>query len=111
MPDAAIGLVETNGDLVYMPELLRVKGTVLLSMPAPRVDEAEASLTQSLELCRGQGARAGELRTAIDLARLVAAQGRREAAGALLQPIYDQFDEGLDTADLKSAAMLLATLR
>jgi hypothetical protein len=34
-----------------------------------------------------------------------------EGVRALLQPVYDQFDEGLDTADLKSAAGLLATLR
>jgi hypothetical protein len=40
-------------------------------------------------------------------------QGRAcmEGVRALLQPVYDQFDEGLDTADLKSAAGLLATLR
>ena len=111
MVDDGIHLVETNGDMINMPELLRVKGNVLFSMPEPRVDEAEASLIHSLELSRKQGARAGELRTAIDLARLTAAQGRREDARALLQPIYDQFDEGLDTADLKSAARLLATLR
>jgi hypothetical protein len=41
----------------------------------------------------------------------MAAQGRREDARALLQPVYDHFDQGLDTADLKSAAHLLATLR
>ena len=109
--DEGIDLVETNGDMINMPELLRVKGAVLFSMPEPRVDEAEASLIHSLELSRKQGARASELRTAIDLARLMAAQGRREEARALLQPMYDQFDDGLDTADLKSAAHLLATLR
>lgn len=109
--DDGINLVETNGDMINMPELLRVKGTVLFSMPKPRVDEAEASLIHSLELSRKQGARASELRAAIDLTRLMEAQGRREDARALLQPVYDQFDEGLDTADLKSAARLLATLR
>jgi hypothetical protein len=44
-------------------------------------------------------------------ASLKAAQGRREDARALLQAVYDRFDEGLDTADLKSAARLLAGLR
>ena len=111
MVDDGIDLVETNGDMINMPELLRVRGTVLFSMPEPRVDEAEASLIHSLELSRKQGARASELRTAIDLARLMAAQGRREDARALLQPVYDQFYEGLNTVDLKSAARLLATLR
>ena len=109
--DDGIRLVETNGDIINMPELLRVKGTFLSSMPQPRVDEAEATLIRSLELSRRQGARAGELRTAIDLARLMTTQGRREAARALLQLVHSQFDEGFDTADLKSAATLLATLR
>jgi hypothetical protein len=41
---------------------------------------------------------------------LLAAQGRPENARALLQPVYDQYVEGFDTADLKAAERLLATL-
>jgi hypothetical protein len=109
--DDGIRQVETNGDLIHMPELLRVKGTLLLSMPEARVDQAEMHFIQSLELSRQQGARACELRTAIDLAELMAAQGRRQAALALLEPLFAWFKEGHDTADLKSAERLLATLR
>jgi predicted ATPase len=101
--------VETSGDLVYMPELLRVKGGLLLSMPQPNAGEAEACFIQSLEWSRRQGARAWELRTAINLAALLADQGRRES-GALLQPVFEQFTEGSETADLKAAQQLLATL-
>jgi predicted ATPase len=50
------------------------------------------------------------LRTAIDLAGLLADQGRREGSRALLRPVFEQFAEGLDTADLKAAERLLATL-
>jgi hypothetical protein len=50
------------------------------------------------------------LRTAIDLAALWAAQGQRDRARANLQPIFEQFVEGFDTADLKAAEHLLATL-
>jgi predicted ATPase/DNA-binding winged helix-turn-helix (wHTH) protein len=106
-----IRLAQANGDMIYMPELLRLKGNLLLSMPQPSVDEAEIQFVHSLELSRQQGARACELRTATDLAKLMAAQGRRERARTLLEPIFAQFDEGLDTADLKSAERLLATLR
>ena len=65
-----------------MPELLRVKGSLLLSMPQPSGDEAEMCFMQSLELSRRQGARAWELRTAIDLAALLGRSGtlRRRAA-------------------------------
>ena len=106
-----IQLVEANGDLVHMPEVLRVKGSVLISMPQLRRHEAETCFIQSLDWSRRQGARSWELRTAIDLAALWAAQGQLERARAVLQPIVEAFVEGLDTADLKAAGHLLATLR
>jgi predicted ATPase/DNA-binding winged helix-turn-helix (wHTH) protein len=102
--------VETNGDAAYMPELLRVKGRLLLSKSQSNAAEAELSFMQSLELSRRQGARAWELRTATDLAALFAGQGRSERGRALLQPVFGQFVEGSDTADLKVAERLLATL-
>ena len=61
--------------LSQMPELLRVKASLLLAMPQPNVADAETCLAQSLELSRRQGARAWELRTASDLARLLADRG------------------------------------
>ncbi|MGY8668524.1 winged helix-turn-helix domain-containing protein [Bradyrhizobium sp. UFLA05-109] len=106
----AVLSVTTNGDLIYMPELLRVKGNVLASMPEPNIEEAEAYFTQSLELSRQQEARAWELRTAIDLARLWANRGKSEHGRTLLQPILEQFVEGRDTADPMTAARLLAEL-
>jgi predicted ATPase len=108
--DETIRLVEVNGDRCYMPEALRVKGNVLLSMPQPDGAAAELCFRQSLELSRHQGARAWELRTGIDLASLLAARGQTGTAHALLRPVFEQFVEGLDTADLKAAARLLATL-
>ena len=106
-----ISLVEANGDLVYMPEALRVQGNVLLSMPKRRAHDAEMCFVQSLDWSRRQDARSWELRTAVDLAALWAAQGQRERAHAVLEPIFEAFVEGLDTADLKAAKHLLATLR
>jgi tetratricopeptide (TPR) repeat protein len=108
--DQTIGSVESGGDLCYMPELLRVKGSLLLSMPHRRIDEAETCFTQSLELSRRQGARAWELRTSTDLAALWAERGQFERARELLQPILAQFAEGSDTADVKAAKSLLPTL-
>jgi predicted ATPase len=102
--------VETNSDAAYMPELLRVKGRLLLSKPQSNAGEAELCYMQSLELSRRQGARAWELRTATDLAALFGSQGRSESARALLRPVFEQFTEGSDTADLKAAERVLATL-
>jgi hypothetical protein len=106
-----ISSVEANGDLVYLPEALRVKGGVLLSLPRRRADEAEMCFVQSLDRSRRQGARSWELRTAVDLAILWAGQGQHERARAVLEPVFEAFVEGPDTADLKAAIHLLATLR
>lgn len=108
--DETIRLVEANGDFVYMPELLRVKGSVLLGAQSPDTDAAEACLMKSLEWSRRQDAPAWELRTAIDLAAVMADRGRAEAARALLQPVYGRFAEGASSVDLQSAGRLLATL-
>ncbi|HEX9588507.1 MAG TPA: winged helix-turn-helix domain-containing protein [Bradyrhizobium sp.] len=102
--------VETNGDVLYVPELLRVKGGLLLSTPRPSVEDAGKCFMQSLELSRRQGARAWELRTATDLAALFANQGQSERGRALLQPVFEQFVEGWDTADLKAAERVLSNL-
>jgi predicted ATPase len=89
--------------------LLRAKGNVLLSMGRASAD-AEVCFTRSLELSRRQGARAWELRTATDLAALWAGQGRSADPRALLLSVFEQFAEGAETADLKAAQRLLATL-
>jgi len=108
--DEAIQLVEAKGGISYVPELLRLKGSLLAAMPKPRTKDAETCFAQSLELSRTQGSRAWELRTATDLAALRAGQGRGKDARALLFPVFEQFTEGLDTPDLKAAERLLTTL-
>jgi hypothetical protein len=108
--DETARLVEANGDVTYMPELLRVKGNLLLAMPRSNVKDAEMCFVQSLEWSRRQTARAWELRTAVDLAALLGDQKRTANARSLLQPVFAQFVEGSETADLKAAERLLATL-
>jgi predicted ATPase len=89
--------------------LLRVKGALLLSAPEPSRNEAETYFVQSLELARHQSARAWELRTAIELATLWTNQKRTERARALLQPVFETFEQDSNTEDLKAAKHLLAT--
>ena len=40
----------------------------------------------------------------------MATRGRTADARTLLRPVFDQFVEGFDTADVKAAESLLATL-
>jgi predicted ATPase/DNA-binding winged helix-turn-helix (wHTH) protein len=109
--DERIQQVEVGGETLYVPELLRVKGRVLLSMREPDHREAEICFKESLELSRRQGARAWELRTASDLAKLLADQGQAGNGRTLLHSVYAEFSEGFETADLKAAEGLLATLK
>jgi hypothetical protein len=50
------------------------------------------------------------LRATVGLARLLARQGRRDEARAMLAEIYGWFTEGFDTGDLKDAKTLLDEL-
>ena len=80
-------LIKEKGYTCYLPELLRLEGSILLAMPEHRVEQAEKCFMESLELSRAQGSRAWELRTATNLAAHWAGQGRPEDARALLQPV------------------------
>ena len=51
-----------------------------------------------------------ELRATVSLARLLAKQGKRVEARAMLAEVYNWFSEGFDTADLKEAKALLDEL-
>jgi len=72
---------------------------------------AEDCFNQAREMAREQGALFWELRVALSLARLLRGQGRSADAMGILQPVYDRFTEGFETADLRSAIALLDTLR
>ncbi len=62
--------VESNGDLCYMPELLRIKARLLLNAEPPDVSAAKACLMESLTWSRRQSAGGWERRTQDDLAKL-----------------------------------------
>jgi hypothetical protein len=86
-----------------------LKGLLLVQNPSD-VAEAEQCFRTAIEIARRQSARSIELRAATSLARLLAKQGRRDEARAMLAEIYGWFTEGFDTADLKHAKTLLDEL-
>ena len=93
------------------PELLRIKGELLLLQgTAGATEAAEDLFRQALDGRAEQGALSWELRAATSLARLLRNQGRPADAIACLQPVYDRFTEGFGTADLIAAKQLLDEL-
>jgi hypothetical protein len=110
--EAALAWTERSEDRWVIAELLRIKGELVLLQGAPEAAAAaEGHFRQALDWARRQGALSWELRAATSLARLLRDQGRPADATALLQPIYDRFTEGFDTADLKTAKVLLSSAR
>jgi len=84
------------------PRLLRIKGELILRAGAPQAaTAAEEHFLRSLGWARQQGALSWELRTSTSLARLQQDQGRIAEARSLLQPVYDRFSEGFETADFE----------
>jgi predicted ATPase len=108
----AIDHSEHTQELWQMAELLRIKGELLLLQgPPTAAARVEDHFRKALDWARRQGALSWELRAATSLGRLLRDQGRRADAIALLQPVYDRFTEGFDTADLKAAKALLDVLQ
>jgi predicted ATPase/DNA-binding winged helix-turn-helix (wHTH) protein len=76
----AIDLVHKGGNLVFLPELLRIKGELLAEKFGHDSNDAEECFRKSHDLAIKQSALPWELRTATSLAKF-----KRESVGALEQ--------------------------
>jgi len=122
----ALAAADEHENRPYEAEMHRVKGELLLKQDqfdmrtsqtrllgstsfrlAPNTAEAQNCFQRAIEIARKQSARSLELRATMSLARLLAKQGRRDEARAMLADIYNWFTEGFDTADLRDAKALL----
>jgi tetratricopeptide (TPR) repeat protein len=100
-----------DGQWWYVPELLRIKGGILLRRALDRSTSGAADcLNEASQIARHQGSLSWALRAATSLARLLRNQGRPADAKGILQPVYDRFAEGFGTADLTAAKRLLDEL-
>jgi len=105
---AALDLAESSSERWTLAELFRIEGEIHLA--GENHEEAAASFQRAIEVAHRQGAKSLELRAATSLARLSADQGDGAQAREVLQPVYDWFTEGFETADLKDARALLDRL-
>jgi predicted ATPase len=99
---------ERNEEFWYLPELLRIKGEILLRDGTPQAAQtAETAFLQSLERARKQNVLSWELRAATSLARLWRSIGRLDDGRELLASVYGRFTEGFATPDLRAAKHIL----
>jgi predicted ATPase/DNA-binding winged helix-turn-helix (wHTH) protein len=108
--DRAIARATDSGSTFDMAELLRVKAQILAAMPQYGRAAAMDCLAEALAVAKAQSALALELRSTIDLARLLTDIGLQDQARHDLALVYGRFTEGFDTVDLRMARQLIAEL-
>jgi DNA-binding winged helix-turn-helix (wHTH) protein/energy-coupling factor transporter ATP-binding protein EcfA2 len=117
----ALTMAELNGETYAMPELLRIKGELLLKNTDPprlgdcpagdrnklsAILEAQACFSEAVGIAKQQKTRSWELRAYMSMDRLNTLQGK--ADHTQLSNSYASFTEGYETADLKQARTLLS---
>jgi predicted ATPase len=100
--------VENRGERYCEARLYSLKGELMRIRHSD--PEAERSFRMAIRIAQSQGAKSFELGATANLARLLAKQGRRDEAHAMLANVYNWFTEGFDTTDLKDAKALLDEL-
>jgi predicted ATPase len=103
--------VHDIGDHHWRPELLRLRGELLSLAPSGDQEPAEKAFQEALACAREQKCRLLELRAALSLGRLWAISGEPKQAQGLVAPIYAEYTEGFETADLKDARTFLEELQ
>jgi predicted ATPase/DNA-binding winged helix-turn-helix (wHTH) protein len=98
--------MEQNGQLLFLPEYLRLEAGILA---AKGEAGAEQLYLRAMDMARSQSALAWELRAALGLARLYRDRAP-ERAKLTLMTTYGRFAEGFETADLRSAKSLIDEL-
>ncbi len=109
--DEALACAQRTDERFFEPELLRLKGDLILAQAQPEAQAAaEGAFCQAIHAARTQQSKAWELRAATSMARLLHALGRRNEARAALAGVYGTYEEGLTAPDLLNAKSLLDTL-
>jgi tetratricopeptide (TPR) repeat protein len=111
--DLALAKADRDGEEWCIPDLLCKKGALALREAGPssvRSATAERCFLDALALARKQGALFWELRSALLLARLLLDRERPDDAKRILAPVYSQFVEGFELAELRAAKQLLYAL-
>ncbi len=103
--ETALTISDRNNERWCFPELLRIKGTVLLAQDRPA--EAETLFTKAIAVAEDLGMLSWQLRAANDLAEYLKARSRGPEARAILAPIYSRFTADDDTEDLRRARVFL----
>jgi adenylate cyclase len=111
--DEALALTQRTGEGLYLAELHRLHGELLLASAAreqlsrAQIDCVDKDFRTAIEVADRQEAKALKLRAAISLARLHQGRSNAVESHSLLEQTYLGFSEGLETPDLKEVRQFL----
>ena len=105
--DQAIAIVGETSTMPLLPELLLVKGDLLVAADRANGDGPAPWYRRALESARAREARMSQLRAATRLCRLPQDAADAERSRRLLESVYATFTEGFTTADLTEARGLI----
>ncbi len=108
--DTLVADMNQKGQLLYMPEYLRLEGDILATKGDEVKEEAKSAYQLAVRLARAQSALAWELRATTSLARFYRDRDLDEAE-TILRPVYQRYTEGLETVDVVAAKLLLDELK
>ena len=116
--DEALGEIDRALDVAleidyswFVPEILRVKGELLLLRGTDDSTTIENIFYRSLNHAQNHQAIYWQLSTAISTAELMFGQGRVAEARGLLAPLYNRLTEGFSAPRVKHAEALLSRLQ
>ena len=100
-----------TGERFWQPELLRLKGELLMAQDPCATDEAEQSFREAIEQAKCEGARLLGLRASVSLGRLLCRTGRNNQARVLISGFFGGLDRSRWTEpDISEANALLEEL-
>jgi predicted ATPase len=108
--DEALQIGMANQGKILAPEIIGMKGDLLLAIDAKNAPEAEGLFQFALNIAQEVKAPMLELRVAMKLSRLWQAQDKTEPARTLLSAAYAKMTEGFAMADLMQAQAILKEL-
>ncbi len=106
----ARAIAERTGIYLYYPEIHRLEGETLLADSQENAGVAENCFQEAIKISRRQQAKSLELRATMSLARLWKSQGHISESKSKLTAVFNSFNEGFETPDLREANDFLKTL-
>ena len=106
--DQALETIGQESTSPLLPEILRIKGDVLMLVSPENHTAAESLFIKALDIAKRQETLMFELRTAMSLNRLWQQTDKMEKGQQILREAYNKFTEGFTTVDLIEAKKMLA---